>query len=90
VLLAPGFISPESNSLITQFELALGGRGNIKTDHQYMSSKPGVFSAGDANRGQSQIVWAISEGREAARCVDICLMGRSELPSKGGGDLSRV
>lgn len=90
VLLALGFIGPDSNSLITQFGLALDGRGNIKTDSQYMSSKPGVFAAGDANRGQSLIVWAISEGREAARCVDIYLMGRSELPSKGGGDLPRV
>lgn len=55
-----------------------------------MSSVPGVFAAGDANRGQSLIVWAISEGREAARCVDAYLMGISALPAKGGVDLPRV
>ncbi|MEE4261136.1 MAG: hypothetical protein V2I56_00505 [Desulfobacteraceae bacterium] len=55
-----------------------------------MTAKPGIFAAGDAHRGQSLIVWAISEGREAARFVDAYLMGASELPSKGGGDLPRI
>ncbi|MFZ0242873.1 MAG: hypothetical protein WAL90_14615 [Desulfobacterales bacterium] len=55
-----------------------------------MTSRPAVFAAGDARRGQSLIVWAISEGREAARAVDIFLMGRSELPAKGCCDLPRV
>ena len=50
----------------------------------------GVFSAGDMHRGQSLVVWAISEGREAARGVDQYLMGSSDLPTKGEGDLPRV
>ena len=55
-----------------------------------MSSVPGFFAAGDAQRGQSLIVWAISDGREAARGVDLFLMGKSELPSKEGVDLPRI
>jgi glutamate synthase (NADPH/NADH) small chain len=55
-----------------------------------MTSRLGIFAAGDARRGQSLVVWAISEGREAARCVDTYLMGRSDLPNKGAGDLSRL
>jgi glutamate synthase (NADPH/NADH) small chain len=56
-----------------------------------MSSVPGIFSAGDSRRGQSLIVWAISEGREAARHVDIFLMGESQLPTKGSSmELPRV
>ncbi len=55
-----------------------------------MTNVPGVFAAGDLRRGQSLVVWAISEGREAAHHVDKWLMGRSELPLKGGLDLPRV
>jgi glutamate synthase (NADPH/NADH) small chain len=55
-----------------------------------MTGIPGVFAAGDAHRGQSLIVWAISEGREAARNVDAYLMGTSVLPVKGGGDLPKI
>jgi len=55
-----------------------------------MTTVPGVFTAGDARRGQSLIVWAISEGREAARCVDLHLMGKTELPTKVGHDLPRA
>ncbi len=90
VLLAMGFTGPGSNSIINSYGLKLDDRGNIQTDANYMTDKPGVFAAGDANRGQSLIVWAISEGREAARCVDNFLMGSSVLPTKGGMDLPRV
>ena len=55
-----------------------------------MTAEPGIFAAGDAHRGQSLIVWAISEGREASRGVDLYLMGTSDLPTKGGGDLPRL
>ena len=90
VLLAMGFSGPEPHSVVKSYGLALDARGNIQTDGNYMSSVPGVFAAGDANRGQSLIVWAISEGREAARSVDAWLMGTSALPAKGGEDLPRV
>jgi glutamate synthase (NADPH/NADH) small chain len=90
VLLALGFTGPESNTVVDGLGLELDDRGNIQTDSNHMTGRPGVFAAGDAHRGQSLIVWAISEGREAARCVDVYLMGTSELPAKGGGDLPRV
>ena len=59
-------------------------------DANYMTSVPGIFSAGDMRRGQSLVVWAISEGREAARAVDAYLSGFIALPTKGEGDLPRV
>ncbi|UCD82471.1 MAG: glutamate synthase subunit beta [Desulfobacterales bacterium] len=90
VLLALGFTGPEPNTIVTGCNLDLDERGNIQTDQNYMTNKPGIFAAGDAHRGQSLIVWAISEGREAARCVDAYLMGASALPTKGGGDLPRI
>jgi len=90
VLLALGFTGPESGTFVSGCGLNLDERGNIQTDRNYMTNKPGTFAAGDANRGQSLIVWAISEGREAARCVDVYLMGTSALPAKGGGDLPRL
>ena len=90
VLLAMGFTGPESNSIVASYGLKLNDRGNIETDDHYMTAQPGVFAAGDANRGQSLIVWAISEGRESARCVDMYLMGSSLLPAKGGMDLPRT
>jgi glutamate synthase (NADPH/NADH) small chain len=79
-LLAMGFVSPEHPGPIQQLGLALDPRGNVKVDDNYMSSVPGVFAAGDMRRGQSLVVWAISEGRQAARGVDQFLMGRTELP----------
>ena len=79
-LLAMGFVSPEHPGAIQQLGLKLDPRGNVLVDDNYMSSVPGVFSAGDMRRGQSLIVWAISEGRSAAHGVDKYLMGRSELP----------
>jgi glutamate synthase (NADPH/NADH) small chain len=79
-LLAMGFVGPEKPGAIQQLGLELDGRGNVKVDENYMSSVPGVFAAGDMRRGQSLVVWAISEGRQAARGVDAFLMGRSDLP----------
>lgn len=90
VLLALGFLGPETNGIVKQLGCELDARGNIKTNEHYATSVPGVFAAGDARRGQSLIVWAISEGRECARGVDQWLMGHSELPTKVGHDLPRV
>ncbi len=80
VLLAMGFLGPVKNGMIEQFGVELDQRGNVKCDEQYMSSVPGVFAAGDMRRGQSLVVWAIAEGRKAARGVDQWLMGDSKLP----------
>jgi glutamate synthase (NADPH/NADH) small chain len=79
-LLALGFVSPEHNGPIDQLALTKDARGNVKVDENYMSNVPGVFAAGDMRRGQSLVVWAISEGRQAARGVDQFLMGKSDLP----------
>ena len=90
VLLALGFTGSEM-TLADQFGLEADPRTNIKASiKDYMSNVPGVFVAGDQRRGQSLIVWAISEGRQAAYHVDAYLMGNSELPLKGEGDLPRV
>jgi glutamate synthase (NADPH/NADH) small chain len=78
-LLALGFVSPEHNGPIAQLGLKLDGRGNVVVDDNYMTSVPGVFAAGDVRRGQSLVVWAISEGRQAARGADSFLMGSSDL-----------
>ncbi|MEY4576961.1 MAG: hypothetical protein RL701_1664 [Pseudomonadota bacterium] len=80
VLLALGFVGPEK-SLPQEFGVELTDRGNVKVDTNYMTSVPGVFSCGDMRRGQSLVVWAIWEGREAARGVDAHLMGRTDLAS---------
>jgi len=79
-LLAMGFVGPEKPGPIQQLGLNLDARGNIVVDDNYQSSVPGVFAAGDCRRGQSLIVWAISEGRCAAQGVDQFLMGQSDLP----------
>ena len=79
VLLAMGFLGPEKKGMIEELGVALDARGNVKVDDNYMSSVPGVFAAGDMSRGQSLIVWAIAEGREAARGVDKHLMGATVL-----------
>jgi glutamate synthase (NADPH/NADH) small chain len=81
VLLALGFVGPETEGAVSQLGLRLDARGNIACDANYMSSEAGIFAAGDARRGQSLVVWAIWEGREAARCIDEYLMGESRLPS---------
>jgi glutamate synthase (NADPH/NADH) small chain len=88
VLLAMGFLGPETHGAIEQLGLQLDSRGNIQCDANYMSSLPGVFAAGDARRGQSLVVWAIHEGREAARAVDKYLMGVTSLPSVNAGDFA--
>jgi glutamate synthase (NADPH/NADH) small chain len=80
VLLAMGFLHPEHKGLVADLGLDLDKRGNIAVNAEYMSSKEGVFAAGDCRRGQSLVVWAIAEGRKAARGVDEYLMGRTELP----------
>lgn len=85
VLLAMGFLGPEPDGIIGQLGLKLDGRGNVECGENYMSSAEGVFAAGDMRRGQSLVVWAISEGRQAARAVDQWLMGSSELPALGDG-----
>jgi glutamate synthase (NADPH/NADH) small chain len=90
VLLAVGYSGPEPQNIISDYGLKRDSRGNIATDETYRTSATGVFAAGDARRGQSLIVWAISEGREAARAVDTYLMGASSLPSKGCCDLPRA
>ncbi|WP_394970222.1 glutamate synthase subunit beta [uncultured Croceitalea sp.] len=89
-LLAMGFTGSET-TLADQFGLELDARTNIKaSEENYRTNIPGVFVAGDQRRGQSLIVWAISEGRQVAHHIDSYLMGKSELPLKGQGDLPRV
>jgi glutamate synthase (NADPH) small chain len=81
VLLAMGFLGPETNGVVAQLGVELDERSNIKRDKAFMTSVPGVFVAGDAGRGQSLIVWAIAEGRSAAAGVDAYLTARaSALP----------
>jgi glutamate synthase (NADPH/NADH) small chain len=70
VLLAMGFLGPVKNGLLEQLGVQLDQRGNVATNGNYMSSVPGVFAAGDMRRGQSLVVWAISEGRKAAANLD--------------------
>jgi glutamate synthase (NADPH/NADH) small chain len=88
-LLAIGFTGAEQGGLVAELKLKLDERGNIQA-HNYMTSKKGVFAAGDIRRGQSLVVWAISEGREAAKAVDTYLMGKSQLESKDVSVLSVV
>jgi glutamate synthase (NADPH/NADH) small chain len=65
-----GFTGPVKSKLLTELEVALDTRGNVATDGAHRTSVPGVFSAGDARRGASLIVWAIREGRDAAEGID--------------------
>lgn len=81
VLLALGFIGPETETLVAQIEPEVDNRGNIVRDSKWTSNVDGVFVAGDAGRGQSLIVWAIAEGRSAAAAIDVYLEGSSELPA---------
>jgi glutamate synthase (NADPH/NADH) small chain len=80
VLLAMGFTGPVRGGMLEELGVALDRRGNVATGDDYMSSVPGVFAAGDVRRGQSLVVWAISEGRKAARAIDHYLMGSTRLP----------
>jgi glutamate synthase (NADPH/NADH) small chain len=81
VLLAMGFLGPERGPLLSGLGVKLTERGNVWRDERWMTSVPGVFTAGDMQRGQSLIVWAIAEGRSAARGIDLFLMGESKLPA---------
>ena len=81
VLLALGFLGPESDTLVAQLGCQLTDRGNLQAGPDYQTTVPGVFACGDARRGQSLVVWAIWEGREAARGVDAYLMGETSLPA---------
>jgi glutamate synthase (NADPH/NADH) small chain len=81
VLLAMGFLGPETNGALDQLGVKMTDRGNVWRDANWMTTVPGVFAAGDLQRGQSLIVWAIAEGRSAARGVDLYLMGKTDLPA---------
>jgi glutamate synthase (NADPH/NADH) small chain len=80
LLLALGFLGPERGGMLDQLGVAFTERGNVRTDENKMTNVPGVFAAGDMSRGQSLIVWAIAEGRAAARGIDCYLMGETALP----------
>jgi glutamate synthase (NADPH/NADH) small chain len=81
ILLAMGFTGPRKGGMINQSGVELDPRGNVKADtNSYVTSDPQIFACGDMRRGQSLVVWAIREGRQAARAVDEVLMGVSELP----------
>jgi len=77
VLLAMGFLGPVRGGMIEQLGLKLDQRGNVSTGADYMSSVPGVFAAGDMRRGQSLVVWAIAEGRKAAKAMDEYVMAEA-------------
>ena len=83
-LLGPG----EDKGRSSDLGLELDPRGNVKCNADYMTSVAGVFAAGDMRRGQSLVVWAIHEGREAARAIDKHLMGVTHLPSVNAGDFA--
>ena len=81
ILLAMGFVGPRRQGLLEQAGIALDARGNVAANvHDYRTSDPAIFACGDMRRGQSLVVWAIREGRQAARGVDEALMGASQLP----------
>lgn len=80
LLLAMGFLGPEKPGLLEKLGVELTERGNVRADDHKMTSIPGVFTAGDMTRGQSLIVWAIAEGRTAAKGIDQYLMGETQLP----------
>jgi glutamate synthase (NADPH/NADH) small chain len=80
VLLALGFVQPEREGMLTELGVELDGRGNVVTDENKKTSEDEVFAAGDMARGQSLVVWALAEGREAARGIDEHLMGKTSLP----------
>jgi glutamate synthase (NADPH/NADH) small chain len=89
VLLAMGFVHPEKPGLLEQLGVELTDRGNVKVDKNFQTSVPRVFAAGDMQRGQSLVVWAISDGRKAARGIDEMLMGSSELPTAASAGVIR-
>ena len=79
VILAMGFLHPQHSGLLTDLNVEFDACGNVKTGANYMTSIEKVFSAGDMRRGQSLVVWAISEGRQCAHAMDTYLMGESNL-----------
>lgn len=85
-LIAAGFLHPQHEGMLTQLGVELDERGNVKANN-YQTNSSKVFVAGDMRRGQSLVVWAISEGRECARAVDLYLMGETKLESKDTGIL---
>lgn len=90
-LLAMGFLHPQHGGMLDDLEVEFDQRGNVKAaEFDFRTNVPGVFAAGDARRGQSLVVWAISEGRECARKVDEYLMGSSLLESKHESLISRM
>ncbi len=80
VLLALGFLHPEHEGMLNELGVELDSRGNVKLDSNRMTSRPGIFAAGDMARGQSLVVWAIAEGRETAHYMDSYLSGATLLP----------
>ncbi|MDD4202603.1 MAG: glutamate synthase subunit beta [Candidatus Omnitrophica bacterium] len=80
VILAVGFLAPEHKGLLTDLNVEYDQRGNVKTDQSNKTTVAKVFAAGDLRRGQSLVVWAISEGRKTAHFIDKYLMGKSDLP----------
>jgi glutamate synthase (NADPH/NADH) small chain len=80
VLLALGFLGPETEGLLSQLGVLINERGTVEVDQDQMTSVPSVFAAGDMTRGQSLVVWAIADGRHAAKGVDKYLMGGTVLP----------
>jgi len=80
VLLALGFLGPETNGLLSQLGVAINAHGNVAVDEEKATSVPAVFAAGDMARRQSLVVWAIADGRRAAKGVDRFLMGETILP----------
>ncbi len=83
VILAMGFLGPE-NAVLKQLGVAQDARSNIQTAGKHATGVRGVFAAGDCRRGQSLVVWGINEGRQAAREIDLHLMGDSRLLVAGG------
>ncbi|MEQ8232120.1 MAG: glutamate synthase subunit beta [Gammaproteobacteria bacterium] len=81
VLLAMGFTGPERDGVVSELGIELDERGNVKRDRDWKTSVDRVYTAGDMQHGQSLIVWAIAEGRSAARAIDLHLMGESDLPA---------
>jgi len=80
ILLAMGFLGAETDGLPSQLGVVVDERGNVRINEEKMTSVPGIFAAGDMARGQSLVVWAIADGRRAAKGVDKYLMGETTLP----------
>ncbi|MBW8889572.1 MAG: glutamate synthase subunit beta [Fibrobacteres bacterium] len=90
VLLAMGFLFPETKNFVDQLGVEKDERGNVKANAKYATNVEGVYAAGDARRGQSLVVWAISEGRECARHVDEFLSGQSSMLASKNRSLTEV